>query len=147
MKKVFVIAFMLLIGVNCAIGQTTAPAKPVQTTKPANEPDFKFKEEKHDFGKLTEGPKATYVFTFTNTGKVPLIISNVSASCGCTIPDWSKEPVKKGKKGTITVTYNTQGRLGPFEKALTIQSNAKNPTKQIFIKGEVIPAITADKAK
>ncbi|MEZ5046807.1 MAG: DUF1573 domain-containing protein [Chitinophagaceae bacterium] len=115
-----------------------------------NAPIFRFNEETHDFGTLKEGPVAEYVFEFTNVGKEPLIIQNCSASCGCTTPDWTKDPIMPGKKGKITVKYNTQGRPGGFNKTVYIQSNAKSEKDryELHIKGTVTaapkPATTQD---
>jgi hypothetical protein len=103
-----------------------------------NAPKIEFKEESYDFKEVPEGPQVTHEFKFTNTGKEPLILSNVRASCGCTTPSWPKEPILPGKEGTIVVTYNTQGRPGPFTKSITITSNSDTPNKVIIIKGEVI---------
>lgn len=109
-----------------------------------NAPKFKFKEEVHDFGTLKEGPQVEHVFEFTNVGKEPLIIQNASASCGCTTPEWPKEPILPGKNGKITVRYNTQGRVQPFNKEVYIQSNALVPDGGeryiLRIKGTVVAA-------
>lgn len=118
-----------------------APAKTEQTAvapPSPNAPKIAFKEESYDFKEVPEGPQVTHEFKFTNTGKEPLILSNVRASCGCTTPSWPKEPILPGKDGNILVTYNTQGRPGPFTKTITINSNATDPNKVITIKGEVI---------
>lgn len=103
-----------------------------------NAPVFKFQEESFDFGEIPEGPQVTHEFKFTNIGKEPLVLANVRASCGCTTPSWPKEPVLPGKESAITATYNTQGRVGPFTKAINITSNASEPTKVIVIKGTVL---------
>jgi len=103
-------------------------------------PKFKFKGgETHDFGTLKEGPAAEYVFEFVNVGKEPLIIQNANASCGCTTPEWPKEPILPGKTGKITVRYNTQGRPGPFSKDVFITSNAVSEKErfELHIKGTV----------
>ena len=105
-----------------------------------NAAKMKFKEELYNFSEIPEGPQVTHEFKFSNTGKEPLILSNVRASCGCTTPTWPKEPVLPGKDAVILVTYNTQGRSGAFNKSITITSNADEPNKVIFIKGEVIKA-------
>lgn len=110
----------------------TAPA-PVNP----NAADFKFEKEVHDFGTIKEGVQAEYVFKFTNTGKEPLVITNVQASCGCTTPKWTKEPIKPGESGSVTAIYNSKGRPGNFNKAVTITSNAKTAQKVLFIKGNV----------
>jgi len=94
-----------------------------------------FKESVHDFGTIQEGPTAEHEFEFVNTGKEPIIISNVSASCGCTTPSYSKDPVLPGKKGKVKAIYNTQGRVAPFTKTINITSNAG--IKVLTIKGEV----------
>lgn len=105
--------------------------------------NFKFKEETFDFGNIKEGPQATHTFEFTNTGDQPIIISNAQASCGCTTPDWTKEPIMPKGKGMIKATYNTEGRAGAFNKSITITSNAIESNKVIFIKGTVEPKAPA----
>lgn len=122
-----------------------------QNTNP-NAPVFKFNQETHDFGTIKEGPVASFDFVFTNVGKEPLIIQSCSASCGCTTPDWSKEPIAPGKTGKITVKYNTQGRVGVFNKTVYIASNAKCEKEryEIYIKGNVVtdqPSQSSDQIK
>lgn len=127
------ISLVLLLSLNYfSFGQNNNPNAAV----------FKFVEETHDFGTVKEGPSITYDFVFTNTGKEPLIIQDCKASCGCTTPDWTKAPVLPGQKGKISVTYNTQGRAGTFDKEIYIASNAKSTEKRyvINIKGNVIAA-------
>ncbi|NBA88650.1 DUF1573 domain-containing protein [Emticicia sp. CRIBPO] len=97
----------------------------------------KFNKEAHDFGKLSEGPIATYSFEVTNTGTAPLIINNAQPSCGCTTPEWPKDPIMPGAKGLIKVGYNTAGRPGNFTKTITVTSNAENGTVILTIKGSV----------
>lgn len=106
----------------------------------AQEPVIKFDKTTHDFGKINEADgRVTTVFTFRNEGMSPLVLNNVRASCGCTTPKWTKEPVEPGQEGQITVTYNPNGRPGHFQKTITVTSNAKETTAKLFIKGEVIP--------
>lgn len=106
-----------------------------------------FEEKTHDFGKVNEEDgKITHVFNFTNKGISPLVISRVQASCGCTTPVWTKEPVEPGKKGTITVTYNPTGRPGNFTKTITVYSNAIDEQMVLTIHGEVIPKATDENA-
>jgi len=99
-----------------------------------------FDSEVHNFGKFKEadGP-VTHKFEFTNTGSIPLMIRGVRASCGCTSPSWSKEPILPGKQGFISATYNPKSRPGPFAKTVTVTSNATTPTKVLTIKGDVEP--------
>ena len=92
------------------------------------------------FGKINEEDgKVTFVFDFVNRGSGPLVVSRVQASCGCTTPTWTKEPIEPGKKGSITVTYNPAGRPGVFTKTITVYSNATEEQAGLMIKGEVIP--------
>lgn len=96
-----------------------------------------FDQESFDFGIIEEGPKVTTDFVFRNDGTEPLVLSNVKASCGCTVPDWPKEPILPGEEGMIKVTYNTANRKGGFNKSITVTSNATEPTKVVYIKGTV----------
>jgi hypothetical protein len=106
-------------------------------TKDAN---LSFDTEMHDFGKIEEADgTVTFNFAFTNTGSLPLMIKQVHASCGCTSPSWSKEPVLPGNKGYVSATYNPSNRPGPFSKTINVVSNASTPNKVLTIKGEVIP--------
>jgi hypothetical protein len=101
---------------------------------------LKFETEEHNFGNLVEGPEVKYDFIFSNTGKAPLILADVHASCGCTTPVWPREPILPGSKSKITVVYNTKNRPGTFNKAITIKSNAKGLDKVLTIKGVVLKA-------
>lgn len=99
-----------------------------------------FEKETHDFGTIAEGTQATYVFRVKNVGTEPVVIPSVQASCGCTTPTWTKEPILPGKTGTITAVYNSTGRPGPFYKSITVSSNnSEHPTHTLYIKGEVGP--------
>jgi hypothetical protein len=99
-----------------------------------------FDVEEHDFGKILEkdGP-VTYKFNFINKGSAPLVVSKVQASCACTTPIWSKEPIEAGKKGVITVTFNVVNRPGAFTKTITVYSNDALEQSVLIIRGEVIP--------
>lgn len=100
-------------------------------------PAIEFEKDVHDYGTIQQNGNGTYEFKFTNTGTEPLTISNAKGSCGCTVPEWPKEPIAPGESGVIKVKYDTK-RVGPFGKSVTLQSNAVNePTKTIRIKGKV----------
>lgn len=104
------------------------------------QPVITFDKTTHDFGKINEADgRVTTVFEFKNEGMIPLILSNVRASCGCTTPKWTREPIAPGATGQITVTYNPNGRPGRFQKSITVTSNTETPTTRLYIKGEVIP--------
>lgn len=106
----------------------------------SQKPAISFQTKEHDFGKVYEkNGNVTYVFEFTNKGEAPLVINRVQASCGCTTPTWSKEPIEAGKKGIITVTYNTTGRPGMFTKTITAYTNDSKEPVVLIIRGEVIP--------
>src|SRR5690606_22992180 len=100
---------------------------------------LKFETESHDFGDLQEGPVATYSFKVTNTGTAPVVISRAMASCGCTTPEWSKDPILPGASSSIKVGYNTSGRPGAFAKTITVTSNAENSSVILRINGNVKP--------
>ena len=130
MKKVF---FALAIAIG--LSQTISAQTPV-----ASGPSIIVDKEVHDYGNIKYGGEPYCAFEFKNTGDEPLIISNAKGSCGCTVPEWPKEPIAPGAKGTIRVKYDTN-RPGPINKSVTITSNAINePNKVIRIKGEVGPA-------
>jgi len=106
----------------------------------SQKPVISFDEKTHDFGRINEKDgSVTYVFQFTNKGDAPLMINRVQASCGCTTPTWTKEPIGPGKKGSINVTYNTSGRPGMFTKTITVYTNSTQEQEVLIIKGEVIP--------
>ena len=110
-----------------------------------NAQEFKFETETIDYGKITQGSERKRVFEFTNVGDAPLIIKNVKATCGCTVPKTPEKPVMPGETGKIEVEYDTK-RLGGFSKALTVFSNAKNERKMLKIKGFIskATAVTAE---
>jgi len=104
------------------------------------QPKISFNETTHDFGKFKEADgKVTYKFEFVNTGSSDLIIQNVSASCGCTAPRWTREPVPPGAKGYVAATYNPAGRPGSFRKYVTVISNSNPGSVRLTIAGEVEP--------
>ena len=108
----------------------------------AQNPEITFASKVNDFGNIQEADgMATTTFEFTNTGSAPLVISGVTASCGCTTPDWTKTPVLPGETGFVKASYNAKGRPGIFSKSVTVRSNAASEaTTVLTIKGEVIAA-------
>jgi Protein of unknown function (DUF1573) len=115
-----------------------APTNSASTTLKAD--DMAFDNLTHDFGTVAEGPDATCVFTFKNTGKEPIVIQKAAPSCGCTVPSFSSEPVPPGGTGTINVAYHTKGKPNPFTKTINVTSNAGS--KMLTIKGNVEKAPT-----
>ncbi|MEN1785075.1 MAG: DUF1573 domain-containing protein [Bacteroidota bacterium] len=98
---------------------------------------IEFKSETIDYGDIAKGSDGVRVFEFTNTGDVPLVISSVKSSCGCTIPKKPEDPIMPGATGEIQVKYDTN-RIGPIRKAITVTSNADTPTKVLKIKGTIL---------
>ncbi|WP_439696603.1 DUF1573 domain-containing protein [Mucilaginibacter sp. AW1-7] len=144
MKKLFlslVAAGLLLSACNQSkTGSTAATTDSTATTtaNAANAPVMKFEKESHDFGKIKTGDKVNYDFKFTNTGKSPLIISEAHATCGCTIPEWPKAPVKPGESGIIKVTFNSAGKTGLQDKQITVTANTVPAQTMVHLIGEVL---------
>jgi hypothetical protein len=106
--------------------------------KPA-EPVFKFEEEEWDFGTITEGAKVSHTFRFKNVGNAPLVIQSATASCGCTIPKFSKEPIAPGEEGKIPVEFDSKGKESQITKDINIIANTNPVQKIIRIKVNVVP--------
>lgn len=146
MKKSIFLASAFSLCLAFANAQTATPAA-VQNASPAatetkavenkNQADFKFDVMEYNYGSIKQGESVTYNFKFTNVGKEPLVITTAHGSCGCTVPDWPKEPIKKGESGTIKVTFNSAGKMGAQDKTVTINSNAKTNPIILHIKGNV----------
>ena len=118
-------------------GSTTAPAEP--EVKPEGPlPSFEFTEEEYDFGTINEGDIVDHVFTFANNGDAPLIISSATASCGCTVPQWPKEPIAVGGTGEIKVQFNSRKKPGIQNKTVTITANTYPKISRLKIKANVI---------
>ncbi len=97
-------------------------------------------EQTHDFGQISEADGlASHIFEIKNTGNDPLVINRITASCGCTRPEWSKAPIEPGKTGEVKISYNPKGRPGPFYKSISVFSNAKNGRLTLYVKGTVKP--------
>jgi len=109
---------------------------------------LKFDEAAFDFGKIKVGDKVTHEYKFTNTGTMPVIISDSYATCGCTKPEWPKTPVKPGESGVIKVTFNSEGKSGLQDKQVTIVANTTPATTVVHLVGEVLdgtkPAAATD---
>ena len=122
MKKLIAMAIFVFVGFAVQAQETAK---------------MEFKSEVIDYGEINKGSDGVRVFEFTNTGNVPLVISNVTSSCGCTIPKKPEKPVLPGETGQIEVKYDTS-RVGPIRKTITVYSNAEEPAKSIKIKGRVL---------
>jgi hypothetical protein len=110
-----------------------------------NAPVMKFTEAEFDFGDIKPDSKVNHTFTFTNTGKSPLLIADATASCGCTTPSWTKEPVAPGAKGTLEVQFDSRGKQGIINKQVAVRANTQPNITTIAIKGNVLSAAGTDK--
>lgn len=153
MKKIFLLAMLVVLGVANSNAQTAKKAKTIKknTTVDAKAAPSKsigqkidgagmlFESEVIDYGTIPHNADGNREFVFTNNGTKPLIITNTQGSCGCTVPTTPKEPIAPGAKGKIGVKYATD-RVGPFTKTVTVTSNAEGQaTKTLTIKGTVLP--------
>ena len=142
MNRIVLLAFALILGFE-AQAQTKkqkvniSEVQAVATTKAENYAELTFDTLRHNFGKFSKSaPLGRCSFPFTNTGTAPLIIHQAFASCGCTIPSYTKEPIKAGEKGVIDVTYDGTDKFpGHFQKTITIRSNAINEVVRLVIEG------------
>lgn len=107
------------------------------TANNENMPQFQFETDIHDFGKAIEGEILTYSFKFKNSGKADLVIATASATCGCTVPTFSREPIRPGENGTVTVTFNTKGKMGFQHKTVTLVANTQPSNYVLNIKATV----------
>jgi hypothetical protein len=132
MKKIAILLFVgfITLSIN-AQEKTTAPD--------ANAPVFEFVTEVIDYGTIQIDADGLRVFKFKNVGKSPLVIQRIQSSCGCTVPKKPEVPIMPGETGEIEVKYNTH-TPGGFSKAITVYSNASEPTKMLRIKGIVLKA-------
>lgn len=121
MKKTLLTALMLICGITFVSAQA----------------EIKFDKLTNDFGTFSESsPVVTCTFTFTNVGDQPLVINQAVASCGCTAPEYTKDPVQPGEKGIIKVTYNGTGKFpGHFKKSITVRTNGKVEMTRLYIEG------------
>ena len=131
MKKVFSLLIVMAF-VFSVVAQDANADKP----KKVKEPEITFESLVHDYGEILQGDNGTCEFVFKNTGKADLILTNCRSSCGCTVPEWPKDPIPPGKKAVIKVSYNTN-RLGMINKSITVESNAVNNRVVLNIKGNV----------
>lgn len=148
MKKIILSVTCLALFAACnnqssAVTETNAEPQEISTVAAvdtANAPAFKFEKEVYDFGEITEGEKVSFDFKFSNTGKSPLIISSATATCGCTIPEYPKEPVAPGAGGMIRVVFNSAGKQGMQNKVVTITANTIPSITEVNILGNVVAA-------
>lgn len=146
MKKILLVALTALAFASCqqkgegtSTGtDTTAVATVHQDTLHPDGPVLNFETESYNFGKIKKGESVSYSFKFKNTGRIPLIIKEAIATCGCTVPEPPKEPIQPGASSEIKVVFNSEGKQpGEVKKPVTVTSNALNSTVQLMMIGEI----------
>ena len=128
MKKILFLTVMVL----CSMITFAQTAEKSQA-------EIRFEKLTHDFGTFPDSsPKVTCVFNFTNVGTLPLVINQAIASCGCTVPEYPKTPIKPGEKGQIKVTYNGAGKFpGHFKKSITVRTNGAVEMTRLYVEGTI----------
>lgn len=143
MKKIVILALTFSVFIACENKQRT-DAQTIEDNRKALEPTanrfpvMKIDSPTVDLGTIMEGDTIMHVYNFKNTGNMPLVLSNVNASCGCTTPSYSKEPVAPGEKGFITVKFNSKGKEGKLNKTVTAYANTKPAENTVAFKIEVL---------
>jgi hypothetical protein len=127
MRKITLFFSLFLLSIGLLFAQSEPQAEIV------------FEKSSFDFGDIKQGEVVNAVFKFKNTGKAPLILSNVATTCGCTVPSWPKEPIPPGKSAEISASFNSAGKMGQQNKVITVFSNAKTSQAQVSIICNVIP--------
>lgn len=126
MRKLgFLLTLVALMAVTAVQAQVASPV-------------ITFTENSIDFGDLAQGDKVSHTFKLKNTGVAPLIISNVVATCGCTVPSWPKEPIAPGQSAEIQVSFNSTGKVGKQNSIVRIYSNATEPIEKVSLISNVI---------
>lgn len=148
MKQILLLALMALTFASCqqntaknadgteALADSAAQTAD-QSVSPTDAAVITFENPNYSFGVIKQGEKVAYNYKFTNTGKAPLIISSAEATCGCTVPEVPKEPIKPGEDGEIKVVFNSEGKTGLQDKVITVNSNAVPSTIALHLTGEV----------
>jgi len=142
MKKIFLLILAASSLSACqqssSSGKTEAGVKATNiAVSSADAPVMSFEQGMYNFGKIAQGDKVKHDFKFKNAGKTPLIITDATATCGCTTPDFPKAPVKPGDSGVIKVVFNSMGKSGMQDKVITITSNGNPVTSELHLIGEV----------
>lgn len=133
MRKLFVMFFGLVLALEVAAQDGGAVLLKEEG------PYIEFADKDHDFKDIYQGDKVSHTFEFKNTGTAPLILSNVLVTCGCTATDWPKLPIMPGGEGSLTVSFDSNGKVGRQNKVITILSNATNAQERVKIVTNILP--------
>jgi len=154
MKKILLLAAVALTLASCQsktdknIDATTAVIDTAEAAAKADSikaaeirkvdgPVLTFETNNYHFGEIAKGEKVSYSFKFRNTGRMPLIITDAIATCGCTVPEIPKEPIKPGQAGELNVVFNSAGKIGKQDKVVSVRSNALNSAIELHLTGEI----------
>lgn len=147
MKKIF---FASLLGAFTFLSSQAVQAQVVTETKKETttftkkaddrQAQLTFTTREHDFGEIEEGKIVEYVFIFKNTGNYPLMLQDIRTTCGCTAPEWTKEPIAPNEQGKIIVRFNSAHKAGQQRKVITVISNASNSSEALVLFGTVLPS-------
>lgn len=155
MKLLLTIPLAFILFVGCTKKTDTETAVETETASDTSKLEINtsysnilFEETSYEFGKIKQGEVIAHTFIFKNDSKEPLIVSNASASCGCTIPVWPKDAINPGESGKIEVQFNSTGKSGIQNKTIAITANTMPSTTTLVLKGEVeAPVVVEEKAK
>jgi hypothetical protein len=138
MRKIIIVSLVLMAIITSYCGRGTS-SKSVNSSAAAltGTSEIVFREYQHDFGKVSEGEKVSYTFTFDNKGTGNLVIASATTTCGCTIPKYDSKPISPGANGSLEVIFDTSGRNGMQTKTITVRSNASKPVVLLKITAEV----------
>ena len=128
---------LLLFGADCTNQKSNEVSETVED-KTGSMPDISFEKTEHNLGRILQGEKVGYNFIFTNDGDASLVILDASASCGCTVPKYSREPISPGEKGSVEVVFDSSGRMGQQSKTVTLKTNGKVQIVYLTIKANII---------
>ena len=148
MRNLLILVTLVIILTSCGNKKSVNGVDPNMINNPATAsnpnvdktqlPVITFKQTEHDFGRIMEGEKVSFSFKFENTGKSALLISNVIASCGCTVPTFPKKPIQPGETEFINVQFDSKGRSGNFTKDVTVYANTIPNSTLLTIKGNIV---------
>ena len=133
---------IVLDGNNKVVAQDQADQMslvPKKIMKPGEYPKIELENSDFDFGDITQGDKVSHIFKFKNIGKSDLVILDAHASCGCTVPEWTKKPIKSGESGEINIIFNSEGKMGAQQKTVTLRTNTEIGNEIINFKANINP--------
>jgi len=143
-KSVAMLAIASLALASCkkenaalTIDDATAKKAEIAHAESGKIPVIKFENASHDFGNIKAGEKVYYTYKFTNAGTGDLLITDAKASCGCTVPNYTKEPVKPGATGEVSVVFDSTGKSGAVSKTVTLTLNTEKGTETVDFKANI----------